>query len=69
MPGCFAYANAVATFPLSNVTGTTTWIAPVPAAASLAGLALFLQVVVASPGSNPTGVVTSNACELRLGAR
>jgi len=69
MPGCSLYANPLVTLPLTNQGGTATWSVPIPNDPSYVGVSLYTQGFVTSPGSNPLGMVVSNACELRLGAK
>lgn len=69
MPGCMLYTNVVATFVLTNSSGSATWSVPIPNAPALLGAALYTQGGATSPGTNPAGVITSNACALRIGGR
>ena len=69
MPGCKLYTSLDAVFPLANAGGTAPFVVTVPANPGLVGVAVWAQGLVASPGSNPTGVVVSNAAEIRIGAR
>ena len=69
MPGCSLHTNPLVTFPLTNLGGTALWAVPIPNDPSYVGVSLFLQGAVTSPGANPFGMVMSNACELRFGAK
>jgi len=69
MPGCSLYANPLVSMGLVNTSGTAPWSIPIPGIASYAGVSLYTQAAVVALGTNPTGVVTSNACELKLGSK
>jgi hypothetical protein len=69
MPGCTLYANPLLVFPLQNTAGRATWSASIPYDTSYAGVSLFAQAGVTSPGANALGVVLSNAGELKLGEK
>ena len=69
MPGCTLYTNPLVLIPLQNVAGTATWTLPLPLVPSLAGLSVYAQGGVTSPGTNPLGLVMSNAAELKLGEK
>jgi hypothetical protein len=68
MPGCSLYHDAVALFlPCSLVGGTATHTFLLPNHGAFAGMELFLQGYVLATGSNPAGLLTSNALELDFG--
>jgi len=69
MPGCSLFTNPIVSFGLVNTSGSAIWSIPIPGNASYAGTSLYTQGAVTSPGTNPTGAVTSNACEMKLGSK
>jgi hypothetical protein len=62
-------ANPLLVFPLQNTSGRATWSVSIPYDTSYAGVSLFAQAGVTSPGANALGVVLSNAGELKLGEK
>jgi hypothetical protein len=69
MPACTLYANPLLVFPLQNTAGRATWSVSIPYDGSYAGVSLFAQAGVTSPGANALGMVLSNAGELKLGEK
>ncbi|MBK8976367.1 MAG: hypothetical protein IPM29_10595 [Planctomycetes bacterium] len=58
--GCTLHCASNPSFAVPASGGTASWTLSVPAA--VAGAAFWNQVLVADPGTNPIGVVLSNAC-------
>lgn len=69
MGGCLLYTNPVISTPLQNVGGSAAWSLSIPGDHALAGVPLYLQGGVISPGANVLGVVMSNLTTLQLGER
>ena len=69
MTGCTLYTDPFLTFFPANIGGTATWSIPIPNDPNYLGLTLFNQGGVTSFGTNPLGLVMSNGCEIRIGAR
>ena len=69
MPGCTLYCNPVVAVTLQNQSGAASWSVGIPSGTQFVGRSVFIQGGVLSPGSNAVGVVTSNSCELRIGAK
>ena len=68
MPGCWLHNDLRRIDPsvvLAGATGTHTLA--VPNISGLLGGSFFLQAVVAAPGINPLGVITSNGGQVRVG--
>ncbi|MBK8097702.1 MAG: hypothetical protein IPK26_11380 [Planctomycetes bacterium] len=66
MNGCFLLTNPVAIVPLGQSGGRAIWSLPIPSSAFLIGMSFYLQAGVPFPGANPTGIVTSNGCRIRV---
>ncbi len=69
MPGCHLYTDPIMTLPLTNAGGTATWPMDIPNTPSLVGATFYMQGAVISPGTNPVGLVMTNAVEARIGTR
>ena len=69
MAGCNLYTDPMVSIGLVNTSGIALWSIPIPGISSYAGVSLYTQAAVVALGTNPTGVVTSNACEMKLGSK
>ena len=47
--------------------GSTSWPIAIPNQPAFAGVSLYTQGGVTSPGANILGIVLSNACEMKIG--
>ena len=69
MAGCNLYVSAGSARPLTVSTARAVWSLPITATPSLVGQVFYLQALGASPGSNPAGMVVSNAAAVRVGSK
>ena len=69
MTNCTLYVNPLVAFGLVNANGSATWTVSIPNSPSVMGIPLFNQGGVTSTGTNPLGIVMSNACEMRIGLK
>lgn len=67
MPGCSLYVNSDVTVPFAAAGASTAQHSlAIPNNASLAGAHLYSQSIIVAPGTNPLGIVTSNAVDMTL---
>ena len=67
MPGCKLYVSWNLEIPLVNTNGTADWAMALPNDVSLLGSVAYQQATVLDPTANATGVVFSNAGEVKVG--
>lgn len=66
-PGCFLYVSPnFMTYQLHNGSGLSNFSIAVPSVPTLLGLSFFNQGVAFNPTSNFLGMITSNACAVRV---
>ncbi len=69
MTGCTLLAEPALSFTLVNQGGFAIWSVALPNDPRIAGSSLFVQGGTTSFGTNPLGIVLTNAGELAIGAR
>ena len=67
MSGCYLHAAPDLFVPFVPSGGMGRWTLPIPNAPALVGAHLFTQGMAFVSGVNPTGILTSNGVDLRLG--
>ena len=69
MTGCTLHTGVDMVVALTANQGVASWAVPIPADPGLVGSTLFQQALIVDQGANALGVTTSNAGEVRIGAR